>query len=303
MSGQERHCMELFEDMRTKRHHAVVGLDTDYIHLPLSVLRADVGDAMFDFNARIVEVTADVAAGYKLNLGFYFKKGLKGLEAMYRSVQMIHEIAPGAAVIADVKTGDIGSSNEAWATGLFDEFGFDAATFHFYTGKEAMQPFLVRADKAIIILCRTSNPGGGEFQDLEVVDPKLPAVTGKPLYQVVAQHVAEQWNYNGNCMIVAGATYPAELRYLSQHWPEQWKLIPAVGKQGGKAKDVVENATAEGKFRAVINSSRGVILAYSDEKFLARHPEFRGRPEKFAEAARVAMLELDNEITATLALV
>ena len=138
---------------------------------------------------------------------------------------------------------------------IFDWLGFDAVTLHPYLGREALQPFLERQDKTCIILCRTSNPGAGELQDL--------SVDGKPLWQIVAEKVRDDWNSNGNCMLVVGATYPDELRRVRELVGDMTLLVPCVGAQGGDAAQVVHAGLNSQGRGLIINAARSIIFADS----------------------------------------
>jgi orotidine-5'-phosphate decarboxylase len=160
---------------------------------------------------------------------------------------------PAILTICDAKRADIGSTNQGYVEAIFDRLGFDAVTLNPYLGREALEPFLARADKGCIILCRTSNPGAGEWQDLEI--------GGQPLWQVIAERVRDHWNGRGNCMLVAGATYPGELRRIREIVGEMPLLVPGVGAQGGDVEQTVRaGQTAAGK-GMIINSSRAIIFA------------------------------------------
>ena len=179
-----------------------VGLDSDFNKIPEFLKSKQY--PQFAFNREIIEVTADLVSVYKPNIAFYESaQGLAGLLQLKKTVDYIKENYPEIPVILDAKNADIESTNEGYVTFAFDYIQADAITLHPYLGKEALKPFLDRKDKALFILCRTSNPGAGEFQDL--------TVNGLPLYQVVAKQVAKKWNENGNCGLLVGATYPSEL--------------------------------------------------------------------------------------------
>jgi orotidine-5'-phosphate decarboxylase len=181
---------------------------------------------------------------------------------------------PETPVIMDAKLADIGNTNEGYVEFIFDYLGADAITVHPYLGSEAMKPFLDRAEKGVIVLCRTSNKGAGEFQDLDV--------GGMPLYQKVAHMIMDKWNYNANCGVVVGATYPDELRKVRHIVGSMPILIPGIGAQGGDVKLTVEaGVDKEGK-NAIINSSRGIIFA--------------SPMTDFAEKARIEAEKLTKEI-------
>lgn len=155
--------------------------------------------------------------------------------------------------ILDAKRADIGNTNRGYIEEIFDWLGFDAMTLHPYLGGEALAPFLARKDKGCIILCRTSNPGAGELQDL-VCD-------GRPIWQAVAETVRDKWNKNDNCLLVVGATYPAETKKIRELTGNMTFLMPGIGAQGGEVKAAVEaGKNSEGK-GLIINSARGIIFA------------------------------------------
>lgn len=276
--------MESIEKKWSEGKYACVGLDSryrdispevrekllaDYVELHDESPQDAKEEIIFMFNKAIIDATHDVVAVYKPNLAFYEAEGDSGKNALRRTIKYIHESTDVPAVL-DSKRGDIGNTSEDYAKADFDDMGADAITVQGYFGKEAMQPFLDRRDKGIIVLARTSNKGAGEFQDL--------MVDGKPVYQIVAENVANNWNENGNVGIAMGATSPEELRRIREILPDLPLLILGVGAQGGTAEEVVPAA----KRRFLINSSRGVIFA-------SKGPDF-------AEVARREVLKLNNEI-------
>lgn len=228
-----------------------VGLDSALERVPARFQRED--HPQFAFNRWVIEQTLPYAAAYKPNLAFYEARGAAGWDELARTMQLIGALAPDVFTIADAKRADIGSTNAGYVAALFDQLGFDAVTLHPYLGAEALTPFLERTDKACIILCRTSNPGAGELQDL--------AVDGRPLWEVVAARVRDEWNANGNCLLVVGATYPAELARVRELCPDLPLLVPGVGTQGGDVATVVANGL-DGRGRGLlVNASRGIIFA------------------------------------------
>jgi orotidine-5'-phosphate decarboxylase len=228
-----------------------VGLDSAIGRIPDRFQREN--HPQFAFNRWVIEQTLPYAASYKPNLAFYEARGAAGWHELARTMELLHAMAPDVFTIADAKRADIGSTNAGYVTALFDELGFDAVTLHPYLGAEALAPFLERADKACIVLCRTSNSGAAELQDLEV--------EGRPLWETVARRVRDEWNAYGNCLLVIGATYPAELARARQLCPDLTFLVPGVGAQGGDAATVVANGLAADGRGLLINSSRGIIFA------------------------------------------
>jgi orotidine-5'-phosphate decarboxylase len=227
-----------------------VGLDSDIDQIPAKFQREE--HPQFRFNRWIIEQTNAHAAAYKLNSAFYEARGEQGWRELRLTIDYLRENHPDILTICDAKRGDIGSTNDAYARAIFDELGFDAITLHFYLGREALQPFLSRADKGAIILCRTSNPGAGELQDLEV--------SGKPLWQVIAEKVSREWNKNGNCMLVVGATYPDEMRRIRALAGDITFLVPGVGAQGGDVRAVITAGVNRAGKGVVINASRSIIF-------------------------------------------
>lgn len=211
----------------------------------------DKGD--FEFDKNIIDATFDLVLAYKPQSAFYEAEGAVGLETLKKTIQYIREKSPDIPIILDAKRGDIGNTNEAYVKAIFDDLGVDAVTVHPYLGKEALEPFLQRTKKGIIVLVKTSNPGAGEFQDL--------MVEGKPLYQVVAEHVATEWNTNGNCAVVVGATYPDELKKVREIVGDMPILVPGIGTQGGDLQSTLKNGLNNQKQGLIISSSRGIIFA------------------------------------------
>lgn len=228
-----------------------VGLDSDVERLPKRFLKADL--PQFAFNKSIIDVTHEFACAYKINFAFYAGRGRSGFVDLGQTMRYLRREYPDIFVIADTKRGDVANSNEGYVVSFFDNFGFDAATVHPYMGRESLLPFLRRKDKGVIVLCRTSNPGAREFQDLKV--------DGVPLWEYVAKRVAGDWNENGNCMLVVGATYPNELARVREIVGEMTILVPGVGAQGGSVEAVVKAGLNREKRGLLINSSRGIIFA------------------------------------------
>ena len=228
-----------------------VGLDPDFEKLPERFRQQEF--PQFAFSQYIIEATASYAAAFKANSAFYEARGDKGWRELKMTMDYAGEKYPDVFTICDAKRADIGNTNNGYVTAIFDWMGFDAVTLHPYLGKEALQPFLDREDKGCIILCRTSNPGAGEFQDLEY--------GGKKLWQIVAETVSQKWNSNDNCLLVVGATYPAELAVVRKIVVEMTLLVPGIGTQGGSVAAAVAAGLNTEKKGMIINSSRGVIFA------------------------------------------
>lgn len=230
-----------------------VGLDSDFSKIPDTFKKNTIENTLFEFNKTIIDATANLVCAYKLQSSFYEAAGIEGLKALKKTVDYIKENHPEIPLIFDAKRGDIGNTNEGYTKAIFDDLDFDAVTINPYLGKEALDPFLERKDKGIFVLVRTSNPGAGEFQDLEV--------EGKPLYQIVAEHIAKDWNKNGNCAVVVGATYPEELKKVRNIVGDMPILVPGIGAQGGDLKATIKNGLNSKKQGLIISSSRGIIFA------------------------------------------
>ncbi len=228
-----------------------VGLDSALERLPERFRNAEL--PQFAFNRWIIEQTYPYVAAYKPNVAFYEAQGEQGLASLAATARYLQEHHSDILTICDAKRGDIGSTNAGYVTAIFDTLGFDAVTLSPYLGREALAPFLAREDRASIILCRTSNPGAGEFQDL--------TVGGAPLWRVVAERVSRDWNARGNCMLVAGATYPDELREIRAIVGEMTLLVPGVGAQGGDLDATLRAGLNRAGLGLIINSSRGIIFA------------------------------------------
>ena len=228
-----------------------VGLDSALERLPERFRNAEL--PQFAFNRWIIEQTYPYVAAYKPNVAFYEAQGEQGLASLAATARYLQEHHSDILTICDAKRGDIGSTNAGYVTAIFDTLGFDAVTLSPYLGREALAPFLAREDRASIILCRTSNPGAGEFQDL--------TVGGAPLWRVVAERVSRDWNARGNCMLVAGATYPDELREIRAIVGEMTLLVPGVGAQGGDLDATLRAGLNRASLGLIINSSRGIIFA------------------------------------------
>ena len=249
-----------------------VGLDPEFNKLPQRFAGSQAA-----FNRWVIERTAPYTAAYKPNLAFYEARGARGWEELKETMQALREICPDALTICDAKRGDIGNTNLGYVQAIFDELGCDAVTLHPYLGREALQPFLARKDKACILLCRTSNPGAGELQDL--------LCKGEPLWMHVARKVSGEWDRNGNCMLVVGATYPKEMRRVREAAPKTTFLVPGVGAQGGDVRAVVEaGLDIEGR-GLIVSSSRAVLFA-DDPGKAAR--DLRDEIERAREATLAA---------------
>ena len=252
-----------------------VGLDPDPARMPVE----DAGE----FGCAIVDATCDLVCAFKPQLAFYEALGLDGMRALEATVRHIRDVAPGVVLVGDAKRGDIGSTAKAYATAMFDRWGFDAVTVHAYLGRDSLAPFLEREDRGALVVCRTSNPGARDLQDLRVADDSGSVA----LYRRVAA-LAEECNGLGNVGLVVGATYPGELEELREAHPAMPFLVPGVGAQGGDVASATLLGTDALGGRCMIASSRGIIYASEDRA-------------SFASAAREAAMRLRDEIARALA--
>lgn len=228
-----------------------VGLDSDIAKIPVH-FQSD-KTPQFTFNRAIIDATHDLVCAYKLNSAFYEAAGDRGVKQLQLTCDYFKKNHPEIPIILDAKRADISSTNQAYISYAFDYLGADAITLHPYLGREALEPFLNLKNKGLFILCRTSNPGAGEFQDLKF--------HGKPLWQIVAQNVAHKWNQHHNCMLVVGATYPKELAQVRHIVGNMTLLIPGIGAQGGDIKATVTAGKNSRGTGMIINSSRGIIFS------------------------------------------
>jgi orotidine-5'-phosphate decarboxylase len=250
-----------------------VGLDPEPKKFPDRFRDAPGG--IFEFNKAIIDATHDLVCAYKPQFAHYAAHAAEN--QLRHTIEYIKATAPNAVVILDSKRGDIGSTAEQYAHEAFERYGADAVTVNPYLGRDSVEPFLKHGNKGVIILCRTSNAGARDFQDLKVGPDRT-------LFQHVAETVARDWNSAGNCMLVVGATYPEELADIRKRVGDLPFLVPGVGAQGGDvAKVMAAGKTAAGT-GLVISSSRAILYASSGENFAA--------------AARKAAEDLRNQINA-----
>ena len=246
-----------------------VGLDPDPAKLP-EILSGD--QTLFEFNRQIIDATAPWSCAFKPQIAYYAAAGAeKQLEMTIRYIADNYSNIP---VILDAKRGDIGATAEMYAREAFDRYGADAVTVNPYMGGDTLQPFLDRADRGVIVLCRTSNPGSGDIQGLEA-DNESVALR-------VAKMAATQWNQNNNIGLVVGATYPDQLRMIRQLVGDTPMLIPGIGAQGGDLQKVLDAGLDQAGTGLVINASRSIIYA--------------GNGSDFAEAAASEAQKLCEQI-------
>ena len=238
---------KLLNASRKNESWLCIGLDPDPELMP----EADV----LQFNKAIIEATSDLVCAYKPNLAFYDALGGEGFAILDKTIRHVPDYIP---VIGDAKRGDIGNTAKAYARALFSALGFDAATVNPYLGHDSVEPFISYHDKGVFILCRTSNEGATDFQDL--------ITGGLPLYEAVARKAGE-WNTHGNVGLVVGATYPEQLKRVRSICPDMPVLIPGIGTQGGDLASAVSyGVDAQGE-EAIINVSRQILYASKGKDF------------------------------------
>lgn len=302
---------KLCEKIRKTNAPIVVGLDPMLPYIPEHILKdafreygetlKGAAEAVWQYNKAIIDATWDLIPAVKPQIAMYEQFGVEGLQAFNKTVDYCHE--KDLVVIGDIKRGDIGSTSAAYAAGhlgkvqvgskTYRAFDEDFATVNPYLGTDGIKPFVdvcKEEKKGIFILVKTSNPSSGEFQD-RLID-------GKPLYEHVAEkvaawgeeHMGDAYSYVG---AVVGATYPEVGKALRKIMPKSFILVPGYGAQGGKGADLVHYFNEDG-LGAIVNSSRGIIAAYKQEKYA------RFGAEHFADASRQAVLDMIEDISQAL---
>jgi orotidine-5'-phosphate decarboxylase len=284
-----------------------VGLDPDMSRIPSPLHTGNVADTIYNFNTQIIDATADLVCAYKPNTAFYEAYGSQGWKSLERTMSYIRRKYPRVATTIDAKRGDIGNTNNGYMSMVFDNLRADSITINPYLGAEANLPFLKWEDKGIIVLCRTSNPGAAEYQELivEVTDEAFAEIAcGQPdggaafdmprrlpLYQYVAYRATMRkshssskplWNRHNNCALVVGATFPGQMKIVREIIGDDMLILaPGVDTQGGDVEATVKAARNSRGEGFVISSSSAVLYA-SDGK-------------DFAQAARQKVLQLNEE--------
>ena len=245
-----------------------VGLDPDMEKIPLRL--RDKPNPLFEFNKAIIDATAEYVCTFKPNSAFYEAEGASGIEQLKLTCDYILNSYPDVPILLDFKRGDIGNTNKFYALFAFEYLGAHAVTLQPWQGGEAIQVFLDYAEKGLFILDRTSNPGAGEFQNLDV--------NGQKLYLHVARSVKDTWNRNNNCHLVVGATAPEEMAEIRNLVGDDFIfLVPGLGAQGGEAQSVIKSGINTNGTGLIVNSSRAIL--YSSDG------------EDYAEQARLTAIE------------
>jgi orotidine-5'-phosphate decarboxylase len=253
-----------------------VGLDPEIERFPRQVAAAP--SPIFHFNKAIIDATHDLVCAYKPQFAHY--AAYEAEDQLERTIEYVHRTYPGIPVILDGKRGDVGNTAERYASEAFERYGADAVTVNPYLGGDSLEPFLKHADKGVFILCRTSNPGARDLQDLEV--------GGRRLYHAVAELAAQRWNGRGNCGLVVGATYPRELAEVRRIVGDMPLLLPGVGAQGADVAQAVEAGQTASGAGLLVSSSRAILYGSAPAP-----------GEDFAAAARAAAAALRAAINSS----
>ena len=268
---------QLIDQIFTKKSFLCVGLDTDIKKIPQHLLQEE--DPIFEFNKKIIDATAPFCVSYKPNLAFYEAAGIKGMISFEKTIKYLNENYPHHFIIADAKRGDIGNTSAMYARTFFEEYDIDALTVAPYMGEDSVSPFLTYEGKWVILLALTSNKGSHDFQLTEDKN-------GERLFEKVLR-VSQQWGNKENMMYVVGATQGGMFKDIRKAAPEHFLLVPGVGAQGGSLHEVCKYGMTK-DCGLIVNSSRGIIYAGSDE-------DFAEVAAKKAEELRKEMAaELDN---------
>ena len=262
---------ELFDNIRRKQSFLCVGLDTDIKKIPEHLL--DGAEPVFNFNKAIIDATADFCVAYKPNLAFYECLGVKGWQALEKTVRYIRQNYPDQFIIADAKRGDIGNTSAMYARSFFEDMDIDAVTVAPYMGEDSVTPFLTYADKWVILLALTSNKGSHDFQLTEDAQ-------GERLFEKVLRK-SQQWAGDDRMMYVVGATQGRMFEDIRKVVPSHFLLVPGVGAQGGSLEEVCKYGMTK-ECGLIVNSSRGIIYA--------------SKGTDFAEAARRAAQEVQAQM-------
>lgn len=251
---------QLVEQIFKKQSYLCVGLDTDITKIPKHLLSEP--DPVFSFNKAIIDATKDICVSYKINTAFYEALGVKGWQAMEKTVRYIGN---EHFKIADAKRGDIGNTSDQYAKAFFETFPFDALTVTPYMGEDSVKPFLQYRGKWAIILGLTSNKGANDFELKKMAREDTRHGVDEFLYERVIKKISE-WGSTDNLMFVIGATQADELIHIRKMTPNHFYLVPGVGAQGGSLKDISEKAMTR-DCGILVNASRAIIYASEKEDF------------------------------------
>jgi len=232
-----------------------VGLDPSLEKIPKSILGLKL--PVFEFNKLIINATHSFVCAYKPQIAYY--SAISAEAELEMTIQYIQSAYPDIPVILDSKRGDIGPTAEMYAKEAFIRYNADAVTVNPFLGIDSVKPFIDYKEKGVVVLCRTSNKSASFMQDIQV--------ESKPLFAHIAKKIMTEWNYNQNVLLVAGATYPQEIKMLRDIVPEATFLVPGIGAQGGSIEDVMKNGARADGLGLIISSSRAIIHASSNDDF------------------------------------
>jgi len=252
---------QLTEQIQKKKSFLCIGLDADLSKIPAHLLQFQ--DPLFEFNKAIIDATHDLCVSYKPNTAFYEAHGIKGWQALQKTINYLNERHPDIFTIADAKRGDIGNTSSMYAKAFFEDLNFDSVTIAPYMGKDSVEPFLAFENKHAILLALTSNDGAFDFQTKKVEE--------KELYKIVIE-TSKTWKNSERLLYVVGATkaeYFTEIRKLI---PDSFLLVPGVGAQGGSLEEVCKHGM-NNQVGLLINSSRGIIYASNGNDFAEKARE------------------------------
>ncbi|MFP9116030.1 orotidine-5'-phosphate decarboxylase [Flavobacterium sp. RHBU_3] len=249
---------QLYNQIIEKKSFLSVGLDVDLTKIPQHLLQTE--DPIFEFCKAIIDATHDLCVAYKPNTAFFEAYGLKGWQALEKTIAYINENHPEIFTIADAKRGDIGNTSAMYAKAFLQDMDFDSITVAPYMGKDSVEPFLAVEDKFTILLALTSNEGAFDFQTKDA--------GGKELYKTVLE-TSKTYKNSHNLMYVVGATKAEYFTEIRQIIPDSFILVPGVGAQGGSLQDVCKYGMTE-KVGLLVNSSRGIIYASNGEDFVEK---------------------------------
>lgn len=252
---------QLLAQIKIKKSFLCVGLDVDLDKIPSHLLKLE--DPLFEFNKQIINATHQFAVAYKPNTAFYEAYGVKGWQALHKTIAYLNQNYPDIFTIADAKRGDIGNTSTRYAKAFFEDLNFDAMTVAPYMGSDSVEPFLAFNNKTTILLALTSNQGGSDFQNLKVAD--------EALYLKVIK-TALTYKNSDQLMFVVGATRPEFFKAVRNVIPNHFLLVPGVGAQGGTVDDVCKYGLSK-NIGLLINSSRAIIYASSGLDFAEKAKE------------------------------
>jgi len=264
----------LTSQINKKKSFLCVGLDVDLEKIPVHLLQEE--DPIFAFAKAIIDATHDLCVAYKPNTAFFEAYGVKGWQALEKTINYLNENFPDHFTIADAKRGDIGNTSTRYAKAFYEDLNFDSVTIAPYMGKDSVEPFLEFEDKFAILLALTSNQGAFDFQ--------TKTIDNKPLYQEVLK-TASQYANSDRLMYVVGATKAEYLKEIREIVPNAFLLVPGVGTQGGSLEEVVKYGKND-QVGLLVNSSRGIIYA--------------SQGVDFAQAAREKAMDLQQQMAGLL---